>query len=103
MQEKLEQWINKVEFNEILEGKHNAPHNILGLHDFGSGQVFTAYRPGAEKIFVVDMDGRNRIELAEVEENSGFFGIYLEGRKYQKPYRLLIQYSYDDIVDIVDQ
>lgn len=102
MQEKLDQWINKVEFYEILEGKHNAPHNILGLHDFGSGQVFTAYRPGAEKIFVVDMDGRNRIELEEVEENSGFFGIYLEGRKYQKPYRLLIQYSYDDIVDMVD-
>ena len=23
MQEKLDQWINKVEFNEILEGKHN--------------------------------------------------------------------------------
>ena len=102
MQEKLDQWINWVEYDEVLAGKHNAPHNILGLHDFGKGQVFTAYKPEAEKIFVVDMSGTNKIELEEVEEGSGFFGLYVEGNKYQKPYRLLVQYSEHDIVDMVD-
>ena len=43
MQEKLDQWINWVEFDELLAGQHNAPHNILGLHEFGKGQVFTVY------------------------------------------------------------
>ena len=41
MQEKLDQWINWVEYDELLEGHHNAPHNLLGLHTFGKGQVFT--------------------------------------------------------------
>ena len=102
MQEKLDQWINWVEYDEVVAGKHNAPHNILGLHDFGKGQVFTAYKPEAEKIFVVDMSGANKIELEEVEEGSGFFGLYVEGKKYQKPYRLLVQYSEHDIIDMVD-
>ena len=36
MQEKMDQWINWVEYDELLEGRHNAPHNLLGLHSFGS-------------------------------------------------------------------
>ena len=47
MQEKMDQWINWVEYDELLEGRHNAPHNLLGLHSFGRGQVFTIYRPEA--------------------------------------------------------
>lgn len=50
MQEKLDQWINWVEYDELLAGCHNAPHNILGLHNFGKGQVFTVYRPEAKQI-----------------------------------------------------
>ena len=102
MQEKLDQWINWVEFDEVIAGKHNAPHNILGLHDFNNGQVFTAYRPEAEKVFVVDMSGKNKVELEEVEPGSGFFGIYVDGKKYKKPYRLQVQYSECDVVDFVD-
>ena len=102
MQEKLDQWINWVEFDEVIAGKHNAPHNILGLHDFNKGQVFTAYRPEAEKVFVVDMSGKNKVELEEVEPGSGFFGIYVDGKKYKKPYRLQVQYSECDVVNLVD-
>ena len=35
MQEKMDQWINWVEYDELLAGHHNAPHNLLGLHEFG--------------------------------------------------------------------
>jgi len=98
MQEKLDQWINWVEFDELLDGQHNAPHNLLGLHDFGRGQVFTVYRPEAEKVFVTDADGKNRIELEEIEEGTGFFGQYVRGHKYARTYLLHIQYSEDDIV-----
>ena len=55
MQEKMDQWINWVEYDELLEGRHNAPHNLLGLHSFGRGQVFTIYRPEAERVFITDM------------------------------------------------
>ena len=57
MQEKMDQWINWVEYDELLAGHHNAPHNLLGLHEFGKGQVFTVYRPEAQKITVTDKNG----------------------------------------------
>ena len=103
MQEKLDQWINWVEYDELLEGRHNAPHNILGLHDFGKGQVFTAYRPEAKSIVVTDMKGENQVDLEEVEPGSGFFGQYVETKKkWKAPYLLRISYGDDDVVVTAD-
>ena len=102
MQEKLDQWINWVEYDELLEGHHNAPHNILGLHEFGKGQVFTVYRPEAKRITVTDKKGKNEIELEEVESGKGFFGLYVEGRKYKNDYLLHIYYDEDDVVETSD-
>ncbi len=72
MQEKMDQWINWVEYDELLAGHHNAPHNLLGLHEFGKGQVFTVYRPEAQKITVTDKNGKHALELEEIQEGSGF-------------------------------
>lgn len=102
MQKKLERWMNWMEFDEVVAGKHNAPHNILGLHDFNEGQVFTVFRPHAQKVFVTDMDGNNIIELEQIEEDSGFFGKYVDGHNYKTPYKVRIQYSENDIVECVD-
>ena len=103
MQEKLDQWINWVEYDELLEGRHNAPHNILGLHDFGKGQIFTVYRPEAKAVTVTDMRGNHPTELEEVEPGSGFFGKYVESRKKLKaPYLLNIKYGEDDVVVTAD-
>ena len=102
MQEKLNQWINWVEYDELLAGRHNAPGHILGLHDFGKGQVFTVYRPEAEAVFITDMKGKNKLELDEVEPGSGFFGKYIEGKKYKSPYLVNVQYGEDDVVVTAD-
>ncbi|MDD7402939.1 MAG: 1,4-alpha-glucan branching protein GlgB [Butyribacter sp.] len=102
MQEKLDQWINWVEYDELLAGQHNAPHNLLGLHDFGKGQVFTVYRPAAQKVFVTDSEGNHKIELEQVEEGSGFFGLYVEGKQYTSRYLLHIQYGENDVVVTAD-
>ncbi len=102
MQEKLDQWINWVEFDELLAGQHNAPHNILGLHEFGKGQVFTVYRPEAQRITVTDSKGKEEIELDEVEPGSGFFGLYVPGKKYEANYKLHVQYGEDDVVETED-
>ena len=102
MQEKLERWINWMEYDEVVSGKHNAPHNILGLHDFDKGQVFTVFRPHAKNVFITDMNGNNVIQLEEVEEESGFFGKYVDGHKYKAPYKVRVQYSDNDIVEFAD-
>lgn len=98
MQEKLEQWINWVEYDELLAGCHNAPHNLLGLHEFRKGQVFTVYRPEAKQIYVTDNQGKNKVELEEVEPGSGFFGIYTDKHKYTSNYLLNIVYGDNDVV-----
>lgn len=102
MQEKMDQWINWVEYDELLAGHHNAPHNLLGLHEFGKGQVFTVYRPEAQKITVTDKNGKHALELEEIQEGSGFFGKYVPDHKYKKPYLLHIQYGENDIVTTAD-
>ena len=102
MQEKMDQWINWVEYDELLEGRHNAPHNLLGLHSFGRGQVFTIYRPEAERVFITDMSGKNELELEEIGESSGFFGKYIPRKNYRTPYKVRVQYSENDIIEYVD-
>lgn len=102
MQEKLERWINWMEYDEVVAGKHNAPHNILGLHDFDKGQVFTVFRPHAQNVFITDMDGQNVLQLEEVEEDSGFYGKYVDGHNYKAPYKVRVQYSDNDIVEFAD-
>ena len=102
MQENMDQWINWVEYDELLAGHHNAPHNLLGLHEFGKGQVFTVYRPEAQKITVTDKNGKHALELEEIQEGSGFFGKYVPDHKYKKPYLLHIQYGENDIVTTAD-
>ncbi|MCI6655089.1 MAG: 1,4-alpha-glucan branching protein GlgB [Clostridium sp.] len=102
MQEKMDQWINWVEYDELLEGRHNAPHNLLGLHSFGRGQVFTIYRPEAERVFITDMSGKNELELEEIGESSGFFGKYISRKNYRAPYKVKVQYSENDIIEYVD-
>ena len=102
MQEKMDQWINWVEYDELLEGRHNAPHNLLGLHSFGRGQVFTIYRPEAERVFITDMSGKNELELEEIGESSGFFGKYIPRKNYRAPYKVRVQYSENDIIEYVD-
>ncbi len=102
MNKKLEQWINWVEYDELLAEKHNAPSNILGIHDFHDGQVITVYRPEAEKIIVTDMAGKNKTELEEVEPESGFFGVYLSKKVFDAPYMLSIQYGPGNVVKTSD-
>ena len=102
MQEKMDQWINWVEYDELLEGRHNAPHNLLGLHSFGRGQVLTVYRPEAERVFITDMSGKNELELEEIGEGSGFFGKYIPRKNYRAPYKVKVQYSENDVIEYVD-
>ena len=102
MQEKMDQWINWVEYDELLEGRHNAPHNLLVLHSFGRGQVLTVYRPEAERVFITDMSGKNELELEEIGEGSGFFGKYIPRKNYRAPYKVKVQYSENDVIEYVD-
>ncbi len=50
MNVKIEQWMNWILYDELMEGKINAPKHLLGNHDYGEGQMITAYKPHSVSI-----------------------------------------------------
>ena len=47
MRKRIEEWINWVLYDELIASKINAPKHLLGIHDYGEGQIIVVYKPGA--------------------------------------------------------
>lgn len=85
MNEKLKNYIDWIQYDELIAGVNNCPHNILGNHIRDGHQIICAYRPCAEYIKVFDRSGKNEKYLDKIDDK-GFFGIYLENREYDDYY-----------------
>ena len=86
MNERLHNWVNWVLYDELAEGRLNAPKHLLGIHDYGEGQVVTVYRPHAKKVCITTVTGKNPIEMDWLA--NGLYGIYfprkkIKGNKYR--------------------
>ena len=93
MNKRLENWVNWVLYDELVRGQLNAPKHLLGIHDYGNGQVITAYRPHAESVCVTSASGKNPIHMEKLADD--FYGIYFENKKY-KNNQYKIQTKYQD-------
>ena len=60
MNKYLEQWASKPMMRELEQGVINAPNDLLGCHIFKEEdvQIFTAYRPCAQAVWVLDHRGK---------------------------------------------
>ena len=104
MNKYLEQWASKPMMRELEQGVINAPNDLLGCHIFKEEdvQIFTAYRPCAQAVWVLDHRGKVVGEM-EPMELEGLFGFVIEKKSARlKTYRLRIQYAEDDIIEIDD-
>ena len=100
----LEQWTSKEMLKELEEGILNAPQDLLGCHIFKEEdvQIFTAYRPCAKRIWVLDSKGETTYEM-EPMEPEGFFGYVIEKKSERlKKYRFRVEYGPDDVIEIDD-
>ena len=100
----LEQWASKAMMRELEQGIINAPQDLLGCHIFKEKdvQIFTAYRPCAQAIWVINTRGRVIGEM-EPMEPEGLFGYVIEKKSQRiKHYRLRVKYAEDDIIEIDD-
>jgi 1,4-alpha-glucan branching enzyme len=100
----LLEWTGKELLKELEEGIINAPQDLLGCHIYKEEdvQIFTAYRPCAETIFVLDEKGETAGEM-EPMSLEGLFGFVIEEKsKRLKKYRFRVKYSDNDIIDIDD-
>ncbi len=100
MNETIEQWLDRDLVGELLSQTINAPQELLGMHMENGVQIFTAFRPYAEHVFVTDDKGGNEKEL-ECLHPDGLFGIAVETDLY-KAYKYKVQYAEDDIVSFYD-
>ena len=100
----LEQWTSKEMLKELEEGILNAPQDLLGCHIFKEEdvQIFTAYRPCAKRMWVLDSKGETAYEM-EPMEPEGFFGYVIEKKSERlKKYRFRVEYGPDDVIEIDD-
>lgn len=100
----LEEWAGKELMKELEDGIINAPHDLLGCHIYEEAevQIFTAYRPCAQAVWVLNGKGE---EIGEMEPMpvDGLFGFVIDKKsKRLKKYRFRVKYSDDDIIEIED-
>lgn len=93
MNKRLQNWVNWVLYDELMNGQLNAPKHLLGIHDYGEGQVITVYRPHSESVSVTSVTGKNPVPMEELAE--GFYGVYFPKKKY-KGNKYKIETKYHD-------
>lgn len=81
MNKRLQNWVNWVLYDELMNGQLNAPKHLLGIHDYGEGQVITVYRPHSESVSVTSVTGKNPVPMEALAE--GFYGVYFPNKKYK--------------------
>lgn len=104
MNQYLIKWAGKELMAELEEGIINAPQDLLGCHIFKEEgvQIFTAYRPCAETVWVLSKDGTVAGEM-EPMEIEGLFGYVIEKKKdFLDGYRFRVKYTEDDVIEIED-
>ena len=93
MNVKIEQWMNWILYDELMEGKINAPKHLLGNHDYGEGQMITAYKPHSVSCKVIAPTGKTEYEMEKVDDK-GFYALYLPKKKFVgSKYRLVTDYQ----------
>ncbi|MDD6402343.1 MAG: 1,4-alpha-glucan branching protein GlgB [Lachnospiraceae bacterium] len=101
MNKRLENWVNWVLYDELIDGIINAPKHLLGIHDYGDGQVITVYRPHAVKVCVTSTTGKNPVEMECIGD--GFYGVYFPKKKYKgTKYRIETTYEDGTTVSVAD-
>ncbi len=103
MNETLKAWMNPTLIKEMETGVLNAPQDLLGMHMYEGIQLFTVRRPGAEKVWITNVKGTKAFEMEELDRELGLFGLEIKAKSKQlKNYRVRIQYSPNDVIDIAD-
>ena len=93
MNVKIEQWMNWILFDELMDGKINAPKHLLGNHDYGEGQMITAFKPHSASCKVIAPTGKTEYEMEKVDDR-GFYALYLPKKKFSgSKYRLVTNYQ----------
>ena len=80
-----------IDADRIINGKHNDPFSVLGLHHADGKWTVTAFVPDADSIDVLETKTNRKIaSLAVIENANGLFTATIARRKKAFPYRLRV-------------
>lgn len=92
MDVKIQQWMNWILYDELMDGKINAPKQLLGNHDYVDGQMITAYKPHSASCKVISPDGKMEYWMEKIDDR-GFYAMYLPKKIFTgSRYRLVTNY-----------
>jgi 1,4-alpha-glucan branching enzyme len=89
----------KTEIDALVEGRHNNPFRILGLHGSGNSRVVRTLQPGAKAVELVERNGDKLASMRRVHKG-GLYEAAIPARK--RSYALRITWQSGDTQIIED-
>ena len=89
----------KTEFDALVDGRHNNPFAILGLHHTADGRVVRTFQPDASAVDLIERKGDKLATMHRVHEG-GVFEAQMPARK--RSYALRITWKSGDVQVIED-
>ena len=92
--------INWMEVDALVQGIHNNPHHILGMHECIDDLYINAYLPGAKVVNAIEVSTRKKYTLVS-ERGPGFFSVVIKDKKPFE-YKLNVRFDNGDEVTYFD-
>ena len=92
--------INWMEVDALVQGKHNNPHHILGMHECIDDVFINVYLPDAKVVTAIDTATKKKYTLAS-ERVPGFFSVVIKDKK-KFDYKLNVKFDDGQDVTYVD-
>ena len=92
--------INWMEVDALVQGIHNNPHHILGMHECIDDLYINAYLPGAKVVNAIEVSTKKKYTLVS-ERVPGFFSVVIKDKKPFE-YKLNVRFDNGDEVTYFD-
>ena len=104
--------INWAEVEALTQGRHDNPHHILGMHETVDGVYINAFIQGAEKVFAVCKNSKERYELTS-DRVKDFYSVKVPDRQSFVYYfevelvngtkkTIIDPYAFEPVIDPID-
>ncbi len=92
--------INWMEVDALVQGIHNNPHHILGMHQCIDDLYINAYLPGARVVTAIDTATKKKYTLVS-ERVPGFFSVLIKD-KNRFDYKLNVKFDNGEDITYID-
>ena len=92
--------INWMEVDALVQGRHNNPHHILGIHECIDDVYINAYLPEAKVVTAVDTSTKKKYTLVS-DRVPGFFSVVIKNHK-KFDYKLNVKFDNGEEISYID-